>query len=93
MATRVQVFLREKRTDGAERVNLISDRCLGQNQNRMFLIMLSDMLNEFKFDVIEFTFLVPGHSQNENDAAHSVKEKYTRDMTIYTPAHWEVAIP
>ena len=56
----------------------------------MFFIMFSDMLNKLKFDVIEFTFLVPGHSQNENDIAHSVIEKHIRDMTIYTPAQWEV---
>ena len=71
----------------------ISDRCPGQNQNRMFLIMLSDMLNELEFDMIELTYLVPGHSQNENDTAHSVIEKHTRDMTIYTPAQWESTIP
>ena len=70
-----------------------SDQCPGQNQNRMFFIMLSDMLNELEFDMIELTYLVPGHSENENDTAHSGIEKHTRDMTIYTPAQWESTIP
>ena len=52
-------------------MNLFSDLCPGQNQNRMFFIMLSDMLNELYLDVIELTYLVPGHFQNENDIAHS----------------------
>ena len=93
VSTCVQLFLREKRKEGAKRVNLISDRCPGQNQNWMFFIMLSDMLNELEFDMIELIYVVPGHSQNENDTAHSVIKKHTRDMTIYTTAQWESTIP
>ena len=55
--------------------------------------MLSEMMIEFEFDSIELTFFVPGHSQNENDTAHSVIERYTRNLTIYIPAQWDVLIP
>ncbi len=93
VSTCIELFLKEKRKNGVEEVNLFSDRCGGQNQNRMVFIMLSSILNEMKFKMIELTFLVPGHSQNENDTAHSVIEKYTKDKTIYTPAQWESTIP
>ena len=93
VSTCVQLFPREKRKEGAKRMNLISDRYPGQNHNRMFFIMLFDTFNELVFDMIELTYLVPGHSQNENDTTHSVIEKHTRDMTIYTTAQWESTIP
>ena len=37
-------------------------------------------------------FLVTGHSQNENDTAHSQIESKTRLRTLYTPTEWRTAI-
>ena len=64
VATSVLKFLEIKRAEGKQCINLFSDRCGGQNQNRMMFIMLSNAVNEL-------TFLVPG--QNENDTAHSLR--------------------
>lgn len=41
---------------------------------------------------ITLNFLVTGHSQNENDNAHSVIETATKKKTIFTTAEWETAI-
>ena len=41
---------------------------------------------------IELPFLVLGHSQNENDTAHSVIESHYRNRIIYTPGQWESTI-
>ena len=37
-------------------------------------------------------FLVTGHSQSENDNAHSLVEMKTKLRTLYTPAEWKTAI-
>ena len=58
----------------------------------MVLVMLSIALNIFIFDTVTMNYLVTGHSQNENDCAHSCIEKHTKDITIFTPDQWETAI-
>ena len=78
-------FLEIKRAEGKQRINLFSDRCGGQNQNRMVFIMLSNAVTDLKLKKIELTFLVPGHFQNENDTAHSVIESHYRNRFVYTP--------
>ena len=50
----------------------------------MMFIMLSHAIIKLGLDKINLTFLVPGHSQNENDNAHSVIEGACRILTIYT---------
>ena len=42
--------------------NLLCDRCGGQNNNRMVLLMLSYVLNNYDVDSITLIFLVSGHS-------------------------------
>ena len=54
--------------------------------------MLSFAFNAFSFRELTMNYLVSGHSQNENDSAHSVIEKATRKMTIYTIDQWHAAI-
>eukprot|EP00111_Clytia_hemisphaerica_P014703 TCONS_00043339-protein len=58
----------------------------------MVFIMLSYALSVYDIDSITLTFLVSGHSQNENDNAHSVIERMVSKKTIYTPAEWEAVI-
>ena len=68
---------------GVKKVYLFSDACGGQNCNRFVLIMLSYAVRLFDFDFIDMMNLVSGHSQNENDNAHSVIKQHTRKLTIY----------
>ena len=58
----------------------------------MVLLMLSYVLNNYDIDSISLIFLVSGHSQSENDNAHSVVEQTARNKTIYTSAEWEAVI-
>ena len=92
MATGVQNFISIKQNEGAKKIYFFSDRCGGQNLNRYMIIMLSHSVIEFELDFIELTFLVSGHSQNENDTAHSTIERNYRGKTIYTTAQWESTI-
>ena len=92
IGTGVFRFLKEKKREGSERIYLFSDACGGQGRNRFVFIMLSYAMRLFGFQLIDLTFLVSGHSQNENDNAHSVIEGHTRNLTIYTPSQWETHI-
>ena len=44
------------------------------------------------FDSIAHSFLEVGHTQNENDAIHSVIERAARKLQIYTPVQWSAVI-
>jgi len=85
-------YLEIKSSEGYKEVNSFADRCGGQNCNRMILNMLSEALTKFKYNDISLNFLVSGHSQNENDNAHSVIETACRNRTIYTTNQWEISI-
>ena len=58
----------------------------------MILCMLNEALHNFKFDSITLNFLVSGHSQNENDNAHSTIESGCHNRTIYTTNKLEILI-
>ena len=58
----------------------------------MVFIELSNAINTMNLRTIVLTFLVPGHSQNENDTAHSCIERQYRKKVIYTTAQWETTI-
>ena len=93
VATSVLKFLEIKRAKGKQCINLLSDRCdWSQNQNRMVFIMLSNAITDLKLKKTELTFLVPGHSQNETDTAHSVIESHYRNRFVYKPNQWESTI-
>ena len=73
-------------------LHFFADRCGGQNNNRMVIIALHEIFIENSIEELSLNFLVSGHSQNENDNAHSVIEAAARKHTIYPVAQWEVAI-
>ena len=92
IATGLRKFIEIKHAEGAKKIFFFSDRCGGQNQNRMVFLMLSEAAVRLRLTWIELCFLVVGHSQNENDTAHSTIERNYRGKTIYTTAQWEVTI-
>ena len=92
VATALKNYLIKKHKEGIKRFHLFSDRCGGQNNNRMIFVMLSYVLNNYDIDLIVLTYLVSGHSQSENDNAHSVIEQMARKKTIYSPVEWETVI-
>ena len=58
----------------------------------MVIIALHEMFVKLKFKRVEMNFLVTGHSQNENDNAHSQIEQKTKLRTLYTPDEWAAGI-
>ena len=85
-------YLVTRRNAGITDFHLFSDRCGGQNNNRMLFVMLSYALVNYNINSIRLTYLVSGHSQSENDNAHSLIERMSSKSTIYTPAEWESLI-
>ncbi|XP_077967084.1 uncharacterized protein LOC144420984 [Styela clava] len=79
-------------TTTVKTVQLFCDRCSGQNNNRAMIVMLLYAMEELHFDEIALNFLITGHSQNENDTAHSVIERAVRKVNIYTTDQWKTAI-
>lgn len=77
---------------GIRTLHSFSDRCGGQANNRMVVLALMEAMIQYKFKDMSLNFLVSGHSQNENDNAHSVIEGFTRKKSIYTPLQWEDTI-
>ena len=94
VASAVRDFIKKVSANGEESkvANLFSDKCGGQNLNRMVFVMLSNVLIELQLEKIEMIFLVSGHSQNENDNAHSVIEMFSKKRFIYTTSEWEWTI-
>ena len=45
-----------------------------------------------QFELIEHTYLVKGHTFNENGSVHSTIERIYRNMTIYTTHQWAAVI-
>ena len=76
----------------AKFLDLYSDKCGGQNLNRMVFVALAHAVKVYKLDFVELTYLVVGHSQNENDTAHSTIEGNYRNKTILTTDQWESTI-
>ena len=76
----------------ATKVNLFSDRCGGQNSNRPTIVAIHDAFYKSKIEELTMNFLVTGHSQNENDTAHSNIEQAVRKRKLYTPDQWRTAI-
>ena len=88
----LQDFLKWAVNEGAKIVNLFADRCGGQNSNRMVIAALHEMFLLLGLDYLGMNFLVTGHSENENDNAHSLIERKTKKRTLYTPQEWKTAI-
>ncbi|XP_077976142.1 uncharacterized protein LOC144432013 [Styela clava] len=92
VASALLLYLKFLQKKGVKSVYLFCDRCAGQNCNRMVYIMLSLALNWFGFSDITLSFFVTGHSQNENDCAHSLIEKESKRLHTFTTDQWESVI-
>ena len=69
----------QKRLKKVIRINkLFAERCAGQNNNHMVLIALHELIKNIESIKENMNYLVSGHSQNENDTAHSIIENATK---------------
>lgn len=81
------LFVQSQVKNGAKEFSFYSDNCAGQNRNK-YVFALYNYLS-LKYSVtIRHTFLEPGHTQSEGDSVHSVIEKASRNIPIYTPEQW-----
>lgn len=66
---------------------LFADNCAGQNKNRFIIQMLTHMANKMKI-TINLVYLEKGHTQNINDAAHSVIDRAKKGVNIHHTSQW-----
>ena len=92
VATSLEKFISARNEIGIKKIHFFSDHCGGQNNNRMVFVMLNHVLHQFDLDNVRLTYLVSGHSQSENDTAHSVIERMAEGKTVYTPSEWHTLI-
>ncbi|KAK4876478.1 hypothetical protein RN001_012900 [Aquatica leii] len=62
----------------------IGNNCAGQNRNK-YLFALYSYLSQKHSAKIRHTFVEPGNTQTEGDCVHSVIEKASRHIPVYTP--------
>ena len=82
----------ELKNKGFESVHLLSDSCGGQNRNRPMVLANWVAAQTLGFQEISHTFFVRGHSENEADTIHSLVEKNSKHMRIFTTSQWAFAI-
>lgn len=50
------------------------------------------MIASLKFNIdISHSFLIAGHTQNEDDSMHALIERQTKNKMLYTPDQWYTA--
>ena len=70
------MFINNNCHNQIDELTVFADNCPGQNKNRFIIEMLSSsLINHPNIQVIQLAFFEKGHTQNENDTAHSVREK------------------
>lgn len=80
-------FLINKINSGFTEFSLYSDNCAGQNHNRFVYCLFVYLSKKFNV-IIRHSFLETGHTQNEGDSAHSVIERASKNIPVYTPSQW-----
>lgn len=69
---------------GKKTFHFYSDNCIGQNKNKIIILMYLYAANKFSIN-IEHRFFEPGHSQNENDSIHALIERNKQGKELFTP--------
>ena len=86
-------YFRYHCTEDIELITVFCDNCPGQNKNRMICQMLSMVIQHFEnIKAVQTIYLEQGHTQNENDTAHSIIEKRKRGINILHPYQWPIQI-
>ena len=68
-------YFRDHCTEAIDLITGFCDNCPGQNKNKMICQMLSMVIQHFaNIKAVEILYLEQGHTQNENDTAHSMIE-------------------
>ncbi|CAG9816238.1 unnamed protein product [Phaedon cochleariae] len=81
------MFLIDGIKSGIREFSLYSDNCAGQNRNRFIYSLYFYVSHKYKV-IINHKFLESGHTQNEGDSVHSVIERASKSIPLYTPGQW-----
>ena len=75
---------------GIKEVNFFSNACPGQNRNWNILASLRSFLSFKSKNILKINhyFFESGHSQNENNAVHSVMERAAKRVEVFVPDQW-----
>lgn len=83
----LMMYVLEKTKDGIKTFLFYSDNCGSQNRNN-FLYSLYNYLTVNYGVTIRHTYLERGHTQNEGDSAHSLIERASKNVPVYSPEQW-----
>lgn len=92
VATCLSKYIERKVESGCKTIAMFADNCPGQNRNQFMAFMLTFMNKRHSLDKLVLTFLEKGHTETENDSVHSVIERATRNMEIFTPDQWYATV-
>ena len=87
-------ILKKWDANGAQEIKFFSDACPGQNQNWNILDLFCAFVNLEAISIkkLNHFFFESGHSQNENDAVHSVIEHSAKRVEVFVPEQWYTLI-
>lgn len=75
--------------ESLKKVYAFSDATASQNRNYIVASMLLQFIRQSEHvEECNLIFFESGHSQNEGDSMHSVIERSSRHLHIYTPEQW-----
>lgn len=80
-------FITSQVSKGFQEFSFFSDNCAGQNRNKN-LFSLYNFLSQKYSITIRHTYLEVGHTQTEGDSVHSLIERMSKNIPVYTPDQW-----
>ncbi|KAK3918415.1 Neuraminidase, partial [Frankliniella fusca] len=80
-------FIERKVAAGVKEFRFYSDNCGGQNKNRNVAALYAYAAAKYGISITH-TFLEKGHTYNAADTVHSLIERKTKPLQIYSPRQW-----
>lgn len=87
IASCILIFIRKMQEKGFREFSFYSDNAGGQNRNSMVFAMFLHLANSEGVN-ITMRFLEVGHTHNPGDCMHSLIERNSKCVEIYTPGQW-----
>ena len=92
IASCVYSFIKLMVSKGKKKIFFFPDNCIAQNKNRYYLTMLWYCMYRFELTSICHKYLEKGHTQNENDTMHSLIERASIHIEIFSTTEWAAVI-
>ncbi|KAJ8879387.1 hypothetical protein PR048_019995 [Dryococelus australis] len=91
IASCVKEFIDETVRKVKNNFYFFSDNCGGQNLNHNVVSVYIYAAVHHNVDILHH-FMERGHAQNEGDSIHSVIERSSKKIPIYTPMQWYAVV-